>query len=1063
MIDSNLPPTRPSTLPSTDASLDRPRPTLRPTHSSIAGRYRLIRSIGVGGHAEVWEALDSLSASRVAIKLLGASQGPERARVRREVAALRRLRVPGVVHLLDEGIDGDTAYLAMELIDGLPFPGLPTPSPWSVLEPITLALLETLARIHALGLVHRDLKPGNILVRADGLPTILDFGIAFGGLSGTSPLTANGEVLGTPAYLAPEQITGQPCSAATDLYSVGVMLFEALTGRLPHTSNVIQGTFYARLNNPAPSLHPQCTNAPDHVCRALASMLAIEPEDRPHSATHAIELLRGHTDRLSLTPSLPRLGHDCLEQLLHTVLNDRPVDLVGAHGTGRSRLLDDLAFALTQHHRTVVRTTAAHQPFASLEPLIGPLDPHAESNLDAVIHAVHDNVSARLRDGVVLLVDDADTTDVWSAEVIDRLRYTGPVVRVFLPDGHCDPTTSLTLTPLTESDLLPLFRGPERLFHLPSDASRSLFSRTNGHPARVHAELAAWRRAGLVHLDDDQYVINRDTLDRLDAHTRLMPPVRSSGHGFDLPRHLGDLLRWISLSWPNGSIELLATAMSRPRWRIAAEAEELIRRGFAQRTSDGHLEPLRTTLPEQNWSFSDHLSAHRALASALPSGTVGRLHHVLAGGPATDSLADRFSLAQDIVREAVRFCLLRARAGGTGHATAILSESLLGVRELTDESPTAELLTPLLALWAEIALSDGTPQAIDRVLYEISKLTPRTVDLDRLDSLLRAALALGQGGERAKELCQSITPFADPWLERRRLGIQVLAARQCSVHHEESVLSSLEVNSRVHRDAVLRNAHAGWLGRLRYRQHRFSEAMALHDSAAENEPWLALRIDALINAASSAMEAFDLDAAATRALRARDLAADCRLPYYEARAEWVLRSSAYRSHRALSVDHELIEAVRLLGMVNINAMIHLNEAAVAWRLGELTLARSLADEAWRSWHATAWQLGEVLACSMAIACGKTFCPSSIDDLLSRIVACGAPRIALQSLALIVTAHPDRHDSLRALASPFIGMVPEAPPTQRLEVLSITEVRELLSFTVSDRASNTVETVSAAIA
>ena len=191
--------------------------------SLIAGRYALGEALGRGGHASVWEAEDRVTRTKVALKRFHRQSGPWTARIRREIAALRMLRVPGVVQLLDEGVDEEGAYVVMERVQGAPFPGAEVPVSWERLRPTLIALLETFARIHARGVVHRDIKPGNILVRGDGTPVVLDFGIARWDLGGA--ITNHGEVLGTPLFLAPEQLQGEPVTPATDLYALGAVLF----------------------------------------------------------------------------------------------------------------------------------------------------------------------------------------------------------------------------------------------------------------------------------------------------------------------------------------------------------------------------------------------------------------------------------------------------------------------------------------------------------------------------------------------------------------------------------------------------------------------------------------------------------------------------------------------------------------------------------------------------------------------------------------------------------------------------------------------------------------------
>jgi serine/threonine protein kinase len=198
----------------------------------LAGRYRLSHVIGRGGFGEVWEAHDTLANRAVAVKRFDTARDglTERRRVRREIAVLRALRLPGVVALYDEGEDGGRPFLVMERVEGRDFPGRATPCPWSSLEALARALVGTLAGVHAVGVLHRDLKPSNVLVSESGGVTVLDFGIARFTASGARTLSADGALVGTPDYLAPEQLAGGDASERSDLYALGVMLYEALTG-----------------------------------------------------------------------------------------------------------------------------------------------------------------------------------------------------------------------------------------------------------------------------------------------------------------------------------------------------------------------------------------------------------------------------------------------------------------------------------------------------------------------------------------------------------------------------------------------------------------------------------------------------------------------------------------------------------------------------------------------------------------------------------------------------------------------------------------------------------------
>jgi len=266
----------------------------------LARRYELLGLLGSGSFGEVREALDTITGERVAVKLFRGVDASEVSRIRREIGTLRRLRVPGVVRLLDEGADGDTAFLVMERVVGRAFPGRARPVSWAALAGPAVALLETVARIHDAGVVHRDLKPDNVLVGETGRVTVLDFGIARGALAGRRPTPAALE--GTPAYLSPEQVMGEPVTALSDLFTVGVMLYEALAGAVPFLGDGLHGTLLARLTMTPPPLGLRCPDAPAAVVELVTAMLARLPDARPRSARDVAAAL--HDARAPLRPSL---------------------------------------------------------------------------------------------------------------------------------------------------------------------------------------------------------------------------------------------------------------------------------------------------------------------------------------------------------------------------------------------------------------------------------------------------------------------------------------------------------------------------------------------------------------------------------------------------------------------------------------------------------------------------------------------------------------------------------------------------------------------------------------
>lgn len=259
------------------------------TGELLAGRYRLIERVGTGGMARVYRARDELLARDVAVKLFpadGAQHSADTLRRAAEANVLAALSHPSLVTLYDAHVEsGETAFLVMEFVDG---PTLRDRMDAGDLDgdqirAVLSELAAALATVHAGGVVHRDVKPSNVLLRPtpDGTATqtvLADFGVAH--FIDAARLTSPGTVIGTAAYLAPEQVRGEPPLPASDVYALGLVVLEALTGRHPFGNHSVQATILARLAR-QPDMPPAL--AADWAA-LLTAMTAHEPAARPTAA-----------------------------------------------------------------------------------------------------------------------------------------------------------------------------------------------------------------------------------------------------------------------------------------------------------------------------------------------------------------------------------------------------------------------------------------------------------------------------------------------------------------------------------------------------------------------------------------------------------------------------------------------------------------------------------------------------------------------------------------------------------------------------------------------------------
>lgn len=265
----------------------------------VDGRYKIVSRIARGGMATVYLATDRRLDREVALKVMhshladGATGADFVSRFRREARAAARLTHPGLVAVYDQGVDGETSYLTMEYVDGSNLRRrLHDDGPFTVGESLSIIddVLDALAAAHRKNLVHRDIKPENVLLATDGRVKVADFGLARAVTEVTS--TTTGTILGTVAYLGPELISTGACDTRTDVYAVGIMLYEMLTGRQPFIGSTPIQVAFLHVNNDIPRPSELVDWLPAELDQLVCAMAAREPDDRPADAPSALALLR---------------------------------------------------------------------------------------------------------------------------------------------------------------------------------------------------------------------------------------------------------------------------------------------------------------------------------------------------------------------------------------------------------------------------------------------------------------------------------------------------------------------------------------------------------------------------------------------------------------------------------------------------------------------------------------------------------------------------------------------------------------------------------------------------
>lgn len=288
----------------------------------VAGRYELSTLIGQGGMGQVWTAYDQRLDRRVAVKLLrpdkvaGQEADELRRRFVRECRVTAQVDHPGLVTVHDAGSEGEELFLVMQYVDGADLSdhlAEHDPYPWQWAVAVAAQLCAVLSAVHAVPIVHRDLKPRNVMVKQDGTVTVLDLGVASVMDTDTTRLTHTGSPIGSPAYMAPEQAMGGAVGPYTDLYALGVLLHELLSGDVPFAGSTALGVLHRHLYEPPLPVRRTRPEVPEALEALVLRLLAKDPQHRPASAQDVYEDLalllpaRGMPTGAPLDPTRPFL------------------------------------------------------------------------------------------------------------------------------------------------------------------------------------------------------------------------------------------------------------------------------------------------------------------------------------------------------------------------------------------------------------------------------------------------------------------------------------------------------------------------------------------------------------------------------------------------------------------------------------------------------------------------------------------------------------------------------------------------------------------------------------
>jgi len=479
----------------------------------FAGRYEILGLLGSGGMGSVYRAWDRVLEEHVALKTLRSDVvASDRAleRLRREAKLARRVTHPNVARTFDIGEHGDERFLTMELVEGESLSGLLARE--GRLHPsratqIALDLCAGLGAAHAVGVVHRDLKPENVLLDKKGRVVITDFGIACARQDASSSLGTLGGAVGTPAYMAPEQVEALPdVDARADIYALGVLLFEMLTGKMPFTGSSPFAVASARLTNDAPDPRRERGELPETLCRIVTRCMARHRHDRYANAAQVATELGASAptqmDELSVShpsgawqprsPAAPTRPGEKTLAVLPFRNSGPPEDDYLAEG-----LTEDLIDTLSMTPGLKVRPRAAVLAL----PLADPREAGRALGVQVVVEGTVRRAGASLR-VATRLIGVEDGFQLWARRFdrpqSDALVVSDEAAHAIAAALSVDPAAPLRAAP-SDADAIDLYlRGKNELrkvWREPVRRAVELFGQAHARAPRDATLLAAYARA----------------------------------------------------------------------------------------------------------------------------------------------------------------------------------------------------------------------------------------------------------------------------------------------------------------------------------------------------------------------------------------------------------------------------------------------------------------------------------------------------------------------------------------------------------------------------------------